>query len=306
MYHAGSKNNRLRVVSTLVAAVAVVVTCFSIRLQAAESQALSEARSLSGAFRAAAAQVKPTVVQIRTATNLRPVRSERGGVLRESPFNGDRYDRTLGDEQARRFLLGQSPLMRRQGVGSGVIVDQSGIILTNNHVVSGADEVWIELMDGRQYQVIKKKGDPQTDLAVLWIEADGPLPAAKLGDSDELETGDWVLAVGSPFGLEQTVSAGIISGKGRALPDGKRTEFLQTDAAINPGNSGGPLVSLAGEVVGINTAIASSSGGYQGVGFAIPSNLAHWIKNQLVENGAVRRSSWELPWGRLRHVWQRS
>jgi serine protease Do len=115
------------------------------------------------------------------------------------------------------------------------------------------------------------------------------LPFAKLGDSGQLDTGDWVLTIGSPFGLEQTVSAGIISGKGRTLRKGKRTEFLQTDAAINPGNSGGPLVSLDGEVVGINTAIASSSGGYQGIGFAVPSNLAKWVKNQLVSNGSVQR-----------------
>jgi serine protease Do len=124
---------------------------------------------------------------------------------------------------------------------------------------------------------------------LLWIEAGVPLPFATLGDSGQLETGDWVLAIGSPFGLEQTVSAGIISGKGRTLRNGKRTEFLQTDAAINPGNSGGPLVSLDGEVVGINTAIASSSGGYQGIGFAVPSNLAKWVKNQLVSNGSVQR-----------------
>ena len=171
-----------------------------------------------------------------------------------------------------------------------MIIDAKGIILTNYHVVEGADEVLVELSDGKQFRAADVKADEQSDLAVLRIKADHSLPAATLGDSDKLEIGDWVLAIGHPFDLDLTVSSGIISGKARMLPSGRRADFLQTDAAINPGNSGGPLVNLDGEVVGINTAIASNSGGYQGVGFAIPANLAKWVTRQLIEKGSVQRA----------------
>ena len=166
-----------------------------------------------------------------------------------------------------------------------MIIDPSGLILTNNHVVEGADEVLVELPGGQQYKAAEIKTDPRTDLAVVRIKAAESLPAAPMGDSDTLEIGDWVLAVGNQFELDGTVTAGIISGKGRSLSSNRRAEFLQTDAAINPGNSGGPLVNLDGEVIGINTAIASVTGGYQGVGFAIPINLAKWVTKQLIETG---------------------
>ena len=289
MSHASSRYISWWTVSTLIAAIAIGSTSIPKQLNADESEAVDQARSLSLSFRAAAEKVKPTVVKIITSTKPRSVRSRPGTSPDDNPFRGTPFEEFFDEEQARSFRFEQPPIPRRDGVGSGVILDQSGIILTNNHVVAGADEVRVELMDGRQFKSIKIKSDEQSDLALIWIEADGPLPAARLGDSDQLETGDWVLAVGSPFGLEQTVSAGIISGKGRTLLQGRRTDFLQTDAAINPGNSGGPLVSLDGEVVGINTAIVSGSGAYQGVGFAIPSNLAKWVKGQLIENGSVQR-----------------
>ncbi len=146
----------------------------------------------------------------------------------------------------------------REGMASGVIIDKSGIVLTNNHVVEGADTVTVHFSDGREFKATEVKTDPHSDLAVVRIKADGDLPAANLGNSDELEIGDWVIAIGNPFEQEKTVTAGIISGKGRSLGN-SRGAFLQTDAAINPGNSGGPLVNLAGEVVGINTAIASTA-----------------------------------------------
>jgi len=171
-----------------------------------------------------------------------------------------------------------------------VIVDSSGIILTNNHVVQGADEVIVHLPDGREYKAEDVKTDEQTDLAVIRIKGAGELPAAKLGDSDSMEIGDWVIAVGNPFELEQTVSAGIISGKGRELGSIRRAKFLQTDAAINPGNSGGPLVDLNGDVIGINTAIATNNGSFQGIGFAIPSNTVKWVMTQLVKKGSVERA----------------
>ena len=174
-------------------------------------------------------------------------------------------------------------------MGTGVIIDKSGIVLTNNHVVEGADTVTVRMSDGREFKATDIHTDPQSDLAVLHVDAKGDLPAAHLGNSDNLEIGDWVIAIGNPFGQEKTVTAGIISGKGRELGS-QRTKFLQTDAAINPGNSGGPLVTLDGEVVGINTAIASNSGGYQGIGFAIPINQAKWVTEQLVKNGSVSRA----------------
>jgi len=175
-------------------------------------------------------------------------------------------------------------------MGAGVIIDKSGIVLTNNHVVQGADEVIVHLPDGREYKAEDIKTDEQTDLAVLRIKASGDLPAAKLGDSDTMEIGDWVIAVGNPFELEQTVSAGIISGKGRELGSIRRAKFLQTDAAINPGNSGGPLVSLDGGVIATNTATATNNGSFPGIAFAIPSNMAKWVTNQLIKKGSVERA----------------
>jgi serine protease Do len=171
-----------------------------------------------------------------------------------------------------------------------VIIDPAGIVLTNNHVVEGADEVTVELTDGREFKAKEIKTDPESDLAVIRLADARDLPAARLGDSDKLAIGDWVIAIGTPFELDTTVSAGIISGKGRELGGIRRAQFLQTDAAINPGNSGGPLINLEGEVVGINTAIASNSGGYQGIGFAIPANLAKWVSGQLIAKGKVERA----------------
>jgi serine protease Do len=175
--------------------------------------------------------------------------------------------------------------------GSGVIVDPSGIVLTNNHVVAGGGDITVRLSDGREFKATEIKTDPKTDLAIVYIEVSGgSLPTARLGRSSEVEVGDWVMALGQPFGLEGTVTAGIVSAKGRGLGITDREDFIQTDAAINPGNSGGPLVNLDGEVIGINTAISSSSGGYQGVGFAVPIDLAKWVGGQLEQNGTVHRA----------------
>lgn len=256
--------------------------------QVADPAAVAQARELSRAFRGAALRVQPTVVKIQTLVKAKRVDSLKAPLREENPFKGTPFEDFFDDDwPGFRFRQFVPP---RKGVGSGVIIDSKGTILTNNHVVAGADEVLIELPDGRQFKGTDIKTDEQTDLAVVQVRAKEPLPAAVLGNSDELEIGDWVLAVGNPFELDGTVSAGILSGKGRALRAGKRTDFLQTDAAINPGNSGGPLVNLEGKVVGINTAIASSTGGYQGVGFAIPINVAKWVTAQLVEKGTVERA----------------
>ena len=243
--------------------------------------AIQQAKGLSRAFRAAAKQVLPTVVKVKTSTRPRQLRGRRQG----NPFQGTPFE-DFFDEQP-WYGIPDGP---RPGLGSGVIIDPSGIVLTNNHVVENADKVSVQLGDGREFDAVEIKTDERSDLAVLRIQADASLPAARLGDSDQLEIGDWVLAVGNPFELEQTVSAGIISAKGRALDSVRRARFLQTDAAINPGNSGGPLVNLDGEVVAINTAIFSRTGGYQGIGFAIPINLAKWVTPQLIEKGTVARA----------------
>ncbi|HVU86959.1 MAG TPA: Do family serine endopeptidase [Pirellulales bacterium] len=248
----------------------------------------SFAKALSHAFRSAADAAMPSVVTVMSETRTRQVKGN--GRTGENPFKGTPYEDLFKDFQGRGIPFSMPAPERRAGVGAGVIIDKSGIILTNNHVVEGATEVTVRLSDGREFEGYDIKTDKSSDLAVVRIKGAGDLPAATLGDSDNLSIGDWVIAVGNPFNQEMTVSAGIISGKGRTLPSGQRAQYLQTDAAINPGNSGGPLVDLDGEVVGINTAIASSSGGFQGVGFAIPINQAKWVADQLVHGGAVKRA----------------
>jgi serine protease Do len=251
--------------------------------------AKQHANSLSLAFRRAAELATPSVVRIDAHTNARQVRGTRGEspFERRNPFEGTPWEDMFRGLDIPDDLQGRIP--QRDGMGSGVIIDPAGIVITNNHVVTGADRVTVSLSDGREFVATEIKTDPASDLAVLRLKDAKNLPAAKLGNSAQLEIGDWVLAIGNPFGQNNTVSAGIISGKGRQLDRVQRAGFLQTDAAINPGNSGGPLVNLEGEVVGINTAIASNSGGYQGIGFAIPVNLAKWVTDQLVQRGSVER-----------------
>jgi serine protease Do len=176
----------------------------------------------------------------------------------------------------------------RVGFGSGFIISPKGVIVTNNHVVEGADQALVQLRDGRKFTSKKIKTDPKTDLAIIELDAKG-LPTLEFGDSSDMEIGDRVLAIGAPFGLAGTVTHGIISSKGRALKMNMYEDFLQTDAAINPGNSGGPLVSLDGKVIGINSAIKSRTGGFQGIGLAISSNLGKSIVNALLKDGVVKR-----------------
>ena len=177
----------------------------------------------------------------------------------------------------------------RQGTGSGFIIEPDGLVLTNNHVVENAKEITVTLKDGRELPAQVKGRDPKTDLAVIKLDGAGPFPVATLGDSDALSIGDWVIAIGNPFGLDNTVTAGIVSAKGRAIGAGPYDEFIQTDAPINPGNSGGPLLDENGAVVGINTAIFSRSGGSIGIGFAVPINMAKQLVPQLQKDGHVTR-----------------
>jgi serine protease Do len=175
-----------------------------------------------------------------------------------------------------------------RGQGSGFIVSPDGYILTNAHVVDSADEVWVRLTDRREFKAKVIGSDKQSDIAVLRIDAKS-LPTVKLGDSKTVKPGEWVAAIGSPFGFENSVSAGIVSAKARSLPDATYVPFIQTDVAVNPGNSGGPLFNLAGEVVGVNSQIYSRSGGYQGISFAIPIEVALNVKEQIVKHGKVTR-----------------
>jgi serine protease Do len=207
-----------------------------------------------------------------------------------SPFGGGGNGGGGGDpfEQFRHFF-GQMPRQYKQrGLGSGVIVSSDGYILTNNHVVGHADEIHVTLLDKREFTAKVVGKDPKTDLALIKINTNQPLPAASLGDSNVTEVGDWVVAIGSPFGFNLTVTSGIVSAKGRAL-GGNYDNFIQTDASINPGNSGGPLFNTAGEVIGINTAIYSSTGSNAGIGFAIPIDIAKDVMRQLKDRGRVVR-----------------
>jgi len=224
--------------------------------------------------------VKPAIVNISSTKTI-----EAQGV--PSPFFNDPFFRDFFGNQFRNF---QQPKERKQsGLGSGVIVGKDGYILTNNHVIKDADEIKVKLSDKREFKGKIIGTDQKTDLAVIKIEADN-LPVIKLGDSDKLKIGELVIAVGNPFGLNQTVTSGIVSAKGRAnVGIADYEDFIQTDAAINPGNSGGALVNIKGEVIGINTAIVSSSGGYSGIGFAIPSNMAKAVMDSLLNKGKVVR-----------------
>ncbi len=225
----------------------------------------------------------PAVVNISTVKTL----TSGGGRVFEHFFRGpqgrqDPFGRFFED-----FFKNQPQReFKQSSLGSGFIMDKEGYIVTNNHVIEGADEIQVKLRDGKEYpaEIIGK--DSSTDLALIKIKADHDLPVLNLGNSDEMEIGQWVLAIGSPFGLEHTVTAGIISAKGRVIGAGPYDDFIQTDASINPGNSGGPLINMYGEVVGINTAIVA---GGDGIGFAIPVNIAKEIFAQLKDSGEVTR-----------------
>jgi serine protease Do len=253
------------------------------------ADALRVANDLSTAFEYTAGKVRPSVVSIRSIKHFKPSAEGRGQLQPQLPEG-----LPFGDDFLRRFFGDRLPnqLPPQEGLGSGVIVSPDGYILTNNHVVGGADEVTVTTEDKTDYRAEVVGKDPLSDLAVIRVKAND-LPAAKLGDSDKLKVGEWVVAAGNPFGLTDTITAGIVSAKGRSnMPNMRIAEyedFIQTDAAINPGNSGGPLVNLRGEVVGINTAIASRTGGNNGVGFAIPINMAKSIMESLIGKGKVTR-----------------
>jgi serine protease Do len=243
----------------------------------------------SNSFAGIVNRVEPAVVNIAT-TQVMDRRSASKKKQRSQPYDQDDPMQDFFD----KYFEGQkdAPPQAERSLGSGVIVDKKGFILTNNHVVEQATKIQVQITGDTTRYTAKVVGvDEATDLAVIKIEAAKELPTAKLGNSDGVQVGDWVLAIGSPFGLNSTVTAGIVSAKDRGGVGQQFQRFLQTDAAINPGNSGGPLVDLAGEVVGINTAIITGSRGYEGVGFALPSTTAINVYNQIVANGRVTRGS---------------
>jgi serine protease Do len=233
-------------------------------------------------FSALADTVSPAVVHIRVEKTVQGAGSA-SGPFGMNPFGG-------GDQSpdffGHRFGPQRQPEFRQPGLGSGFIIDRDGYIVTNNHVVDGADTITVVLKDETEYPAKVIGRDPVTDIALIKIEAKGNLPTVVLGSSADLKVGEWVTAIGSPFGLQYTVTAGIVSAKGRAIGSGPYDDFIQTDASINPGNSGGPLINMKGEVVGINTMIIA---GGQGIGFAIPIDMVKGIVKQLKTSGEVTR-----------------
>ncbi|WP_136523941.1 DegQ family serine endoprotease [Geomonas ferrireducens] len=238
--------------------------------------AVAGAAPLTPDFAKLAKKLKPAVVNISTSKTVG---------MKKHPNVGPGGD-PFQDYFEKFFETPRQHPYKQRSMGSGFIISDDGYLITNNHVVKDADEIKVKLSDGREFKGEVKGRDDKLDLALIKIAAKGHLPVAPLGDSDKIEVGDWVMAIGNPFGLAQTVTAGIISAQGRVIGSGPYDDFIQTDASINPGNSGGPLFNTDGEVIGINTAIVS---GGQGIGFAIPINMAKDILPQLKESGKVTR-----------------
>jgi Do/DeqQ family serine protease len=243
---------------------------------------LGTADALQAAFVAVAERVRPAVVHIGTVQVARPRRAPMPpGPYTDDPFFKDFFDQFFGRGPGRREEFHQP------GLGSGVIIDKRGYVLTNFHVIRGADAVTVRLSSKQEYRGRIVGTDAKTDLAVVQFEPPAELRVASMGDSDALRVGEWAIAIGNPFGLDQTVTVGVVSATGRAeVGIATYENFIQTDASINPGNSGGPLVNLRGEVIGINTAIVATG---QGIGFAIPANMAKRITEQLIASGRVQR-----------------
>jgi len=239
----------------------------------------ASAKAITPDFVELAKKLKPAVVNVSTAKTIAPQKKFHRA---PSPFGSDPFE----DFFERFFENAPQRSYKQRSFGSGFIISDDGYILTNYHVMAGADEIKVKLGDKREFKADVKGTDEKLDLALLKIEAKDHFPVARLGDSDAIEVGEWVMAIGNPFGLEQTVTAGIISAKGRVIGSGPYDDFIQTDASINPGNSGGPLFNAVGEVIGINAAIVA---GGQGIGFAIPVNLAKSTISQLKEKGKVTR-----------------
>ena len=265
----------------------------SLGLLASNTQAIS----LGGLpdFTSMVSEYSPAVVNISSTSRveeeaeLEPSEEGAPGNLPNLPDGhplNDLFKRFFGDQPPGR---GEPPEGGPSSLGSGFIISKDGYVISNSHVVKGASEIIVRLSDRRELKAELVGSDPRSDIAVLKVKAEGDLPTVKLGKSEELKVGEWVLAIGSPFGFDHSVTAGIVSAKGRSLPNENYVPFIQTDVAINPGNSGGPLFNLAGEVVGVNSQIYSRTGGFMGLSFAIPIDVVMNVYKQLRENGSVSR-----------------
>ncbi|MCY1203027.1 Periplasmic pH-dependent serine endoprotease DegQ [compost metagenome] len=246
------------------------------------------APAASAPFQAASQSTPPNFAQITRDYGPAVVNISVSGTRKVSADDGDPFAQFFGQFPGGRGQMPSREVPMR-GEGSGFIVNSDGIILTNAHVVQDAKEVTVKLTDRREFKAKVLGSDPQTDVAVIKIDAKN-LPTVKVGDVGQLQVGEWVLAIGSPYGLENTATAGIVSAKGRSLPDDTSVPFIQTDVAVNPGNSGGPLFNDRGEVVGINSQIYSRTGGFQGLSFSIPIDVAYKIKDQILEHGKVQHA----------------
>jgi len=280
--------NISKVSLSLKTAVALFALCLMLTATAGLSLAESNGDTAvldrySKAFVNVVKKAQPAVVHIKVEKTT----TASGGQIPEEFMNNPFFEQFFGP------YYRQQPQQReykQRGLGSGFIINKNGLILTNNHVVEDADKITVALSDNREFDAKVIGADPQTDVALIKIEDPENLPVLPLGDSDALEVGEWVIAIGNPFGLSQTVTAGVVSATGRtSMGINDYENFIQTDAAINPGNSGGPLINGRGEVVGINTALFSKTGGYMGIGFAIPINMAKSVEKQLQSDGKVTR-----------------
>jgi serine protease Do len=257
-------------------------------LMLASSAAVSHAASPNAplSFSDVAKKVSDEVVNIKVVSTTQVSNMQGFQQYFNSPWGQNDSQNDSQNDFFERFYGDSVPEYEQDSLGSGFIVGEDGYIVTNNHVVDDADDITVTLKNGKEYPATVVGKDENTDIALIKIEPDEPLKVAEMGDSDALEVGDWVVAIGSPFGYEQTITAGIISAKGRVINAGPYDDFLQTDASINPGNSGGPLIDMNGQVIGINTAIVDIG---TGIGFAIPINMAKGVVAQLKNNGSVTR-----------------
>lgn len=285
----GIKGNMLKSIVIVIISLGLIS---SIASPASAQPSTKSAKELSSAFSTAAKAAMPAVVSIKVEKAVEVIPMEFGSARGfNDPFG------LFDDDFLRRFFGDRLPPQqqtprkyREQGQGSGFIISKDGYILTNNHVVGDVDKITVELNDGRKFENAKLIGtDPDSEVALVKIDGND-FPVLPMGDSNKIEIGDWVIAIGNPFGLNETVTVGVISAVGRSnVHIAAYEDFIQTDAAINPGNSGGPLINLDGQVIGINTAIFSQSGGYMGIGFAIPIDMARAIEEQLKKQGRVIR-----------------
>jgi serine protease Do len=275
--------NRLKTFKKYAVSLAMVGILLGYSFQAAAATAEPGVRMVPENFSQLAREVRPGVVNIRTEKHMK----DGGPVFRH--FFGNPFEAPNPHGNRPGPFSGRNPNQeqKQQSLGSGFIIDREGYIVTNNHVVENADKIRVKLSSGKEFDAKVVGRDPKTDLALIKIKGSDDLHPIDMGDSKALKVGSWVVAIGSPFGLEQTVTAGIVSAKGRVIGAGPYDDFIQTDASINPGNSGGPLLNLKGEVVGINTAIIAKG---QGIGFAIPINMAQNIVAQLKKDGRVTRA----------------